>query len=111
MAGSAGGVAITDIRHRTIIHSASTRPDCGVRKAGATASGWQPAEYAGHNNPYGLQTLLSRSTWDSGELQDDVQEYVAQRLGAPDSVLIVDDTGFLSDQMVALRPSWDRWTV
>ncbi|WP_411977843.1 transposase [Streptomyces phaeochromogenes] len=69
------------------------------------------AEYAGPNDPYGLQHLLSRSNWDPDELRDDVQEYVAQRLGAPDSVLIVDDTGFLSDQMVALRPSWDRWTV
>ena len=44
---------------------------------------WQLAEYAGHNGPHGLQHLLSRSRWDPDELRDDVQEYVAQGLGAP----------------------------
>lgn len=62
---------------------------------------WQLAEYAGHNGPYGLQHLLSRSRWDPDELRDDVQEYVAQRLGAPDGVLIVDDTGFLKKGVVS----------
>ncbi|MGF6947044.1 SRSO17 transposase [Streptomyces auratus] len=28
-------------------------------------------------------------------VRDDVQEYVAERLGSPDGVLVVDDTGFL----------------
>lgn len=55
---------------------------------------WQLAEYADHNGLHGLQYLLSRSRWDRDELRDDVQEYVAQRLGTPDHVLIADDTGF-----------------
>lgn len=62
---------------------------------------WQLAKYAGHNGPYGLQHLLSRSRWNPDELRDDVQEYVAQRLGAPDGVPIVDDTGFLKKGAVS----------
>ncbi len=47
----------------------------------------QLAECAGHNGPYGLQHLLSWSRWDPDELRDDVQSYVAEKLGAPGGVL------------------------
>lgn len=56
---------------------------------------WQIAEYAGHDTPHGLQRLLSWCQWDPDEIRDDLQDYVAERLGQPDGVLIVDDTGFL----------------
>ncbi|KOG64694.1 transposase [Streptomyces griseoflavus] len=62
---------------------------------------WQLAEYAGHPHPYKLQHLLSKGRWDPAELRDEVQEYVAERLGAPDGVLIVDDTGFLKKGTVS----------
>ncbi|KEF09485.1 transposase [Streptomyces rimosus] len=62
---------------------------------------WQLAEYAGHNGPYGLQHLLSWSRWDPDELRDDVQSYVAEKLGAPGGVLIVDDTGFVKKGTVS----------
>lgn len=62
---------------------------------------WQLAEQAGHATPYGLQRLLSWCQWDPDEIRDDLQEYVADRLGRPDGVLIVDDTGFLKKGAVS----------
>jgi len=56
---------------------------------------WQLAEYAGHDIPHGLQHLLSHSRWDTDGLRDDLQAYVAEQLGRPDGVLILDDTGFV----------------
>jgi SRSO17 transposase len=62
---------------------------------------WQLAEQAGHVSPYGLQRLLSWCQWEPDEIRDDLQEYVAERLGQPDGVLIVDDTGFLKKGTVS----------
>ncbi|WP_455712795.1 IS701 family transposase [Streptomyces canus] len=56
---------------------------------------WQLAEYAGHCTPDRLQRLLNGARWDADELRDDLQHYVAERLGEPDGILILDDTGFL----------------
>jgi SRSO17 transposase len=42
-----------------------------------------------------LQRLLAGSRWDPDEIRDDLQKYVAEKLGWPDGVLIIDDTGFL----------------
>ncbi|WP_433859795.1 IS701 family transposase [Streptomyces kronopolitis] len=62
---------------------------------------WQLAEHAGFRTPAGLQHLLSRACWDPDEIRDDLQEYVAERLGDPAGVLIIDDTGFLKKGMVS----------
>lgn len=53
---------------------------------------WQLAEHAGHDTPYGLQRLLSWCQWEPDEIRYDLQDYVAERLGQSDGVLIVDDT-------------------
>lgn len=58
-------------------------------------NGWQLAEYAGHRTPDRLQRLLNGARWDADELRDDLQHYVAERLGEADGILILDDTGFL----------------
>ncbi|WP_438307104.1 transposase (plasmid) [Streptomyces sp. HUAS TT11] len=58
-------------------------------------NGWQLAEYAGHRTPDRLQRLLNGARWNADELRDDLQHYVAERLGEPDGILILDDTGFL----------------
>ncbi|MFJ4367897.1 transposase [Streptomyces chartreusis] len=55
----------------------------------------QLADHAGHATPYGLRRLLSWCQWDPDEFRDDLQEYVADRLGRPDRAPIVDDIGFL----------------
>jgi SRSO17 transposase len=62
---------------------------------------WQLAEHAGHRTSAGLQHLLSRACWDPDEVRDDLQEYVAERLGDTSGVLILDDTGFLKKGTVS----------
>jgi SRSO17 transposase len=58
-------------------------------------NGWQLAEYLNESNPDGVQHLLARADWDADCVRDDLTRYVAEHLGDPDGVLIVDETGFL----------------
>ena len=58
-------------------------------------NGWQLAEQAGDESPYGVQHLLGRATWDADEVRDDLYTYVVEHLGDAEGVLIVDETGFL----------------
>jgi SRSO17 transposase len=58
-------------------------------------NGWQLAEHLGDPTPDGVQHLLARAGWDADALRDDLIRYVADSLGAPDGVLVVDETGFL----------------
>jgi SRSO17 transposase len=56
---------------------------------------WQLSEAMGRQTPYSLQHLLDRARWEADAVRDDVQAYVAEHLGEPDAVLVVDETGFL----------------
>jgi SRSO17 transposase len=56
---------------------------------------WQLTEQAGHSTPDGLQHLLAGSKWEPDYIRDDLQEYVADKLGEAGGVLIIDDTGFI----------------
>ena len=58
-------------------------------------NGWQLAEQAGDDTPYGVQHLLGRAEWDADEVRDDLRDYVNQHLGEEAAVLVVDETGFL----------------
>jgi SRSO17 transposase len=58
-------------------------------------NGWQLAEAAGDATPDGVQDFLSRARWDAEAVRDDLQSYVAARLGDPGAVLVLDETGFL----------------
>lgn len=58
-------------------------------------NGWQLAEAAEHATPYSLQHLLDRAPWDADAVRDDVIEYISQKLGDANGVLVVDETGFL----------------
>ncbi len=58
-------------------------------------NGWQVAEVNGETTPYGVQHLLGRAIWDADALRDDLRPYVVEHLGAPQAVLVVDETGFL----------------
>jgi SRSO17 transposase len=42
-----------------------------------------------------VQHLLARADWDADAVRDELLGYVGERLGHPDGVLIVDETGFL----------------
>jgi len=67
----------------------------GLLSAVERKNGWQLAEHAGDDRPYGVQHLLSRADWDPDAVRDDLAAYVVEHLGRPDGVLIVDETGFL----------------
>jgi SRSO17 transposase len=58
-------------------------------------NGWTLAEHAGEVSPDGMQRLLRWAGWDVDGVRDDLRDYVIERLGAVDGVLMVDDTGFL----------------
>jgi SRSO17 transposase len=38
---------------------------------------------------------LYRAAWDPDAVRDDLRAYVVEHLGAPEGVLVVDETGFL----------------
>lgn len=58
-------------------------------------NGWQLAEHLGDPTPDGVQHLLARAGWDADAVRDDLTAYVAEHLGDPGGVLVVDETGFL----------------
>ncbi len=58
-------------------------------------NGWQLAEAAGDATPDGVQDFLSRMRWDADAVRDDLRAYVAEHLGDPEAVLVLDETGFL----------------
>lgn len=58
-------------------------------------NGWQLAEWMGDSEPYRMQHLLDRASWDADRVRDRVRGYVLEKLDDPDAVSIVDETGFL----------------
>src|SRR5262245_44566288 len=67
----------------------------GLLSPAERKNGWQLAEVNGDATPYGVQHLLGRARWDADALRDDLRPYVVEHLGAPQAVLVVDETGFL----------------
>ncbi|PZS31470.1 MAG: IS701 family transposase [Pseudonocardiales bacterium] len=66
-----------------------------LRAPVARKNGWQLAEHLGEAGPQGVQRLLNAADWDVAAVRDDLIAFVAEHLGDPDGVLIVDETGFL----------------
>ncbi|CAA9332982.1 MAG: Transposase [uncultured Friedmanniella sp.] len=58
-------------------------------------NGWTISEATGARSPDSVQWLLTGADWDPDLLRDDLRSWVAEELGDPDGVLVVDDTGFL----------------
>ena len=58
-------------------------------------NGWQLAEAIGDRRPWRTQRVLSHVLWDQDKARDLCRKYVVEHLGAPDGVLIIDETGFL----------------
>jgi SRSO17 transposase len=58
-------------------------------------NGWQLAEAAGEVEPDGMQRLVHQARWDEEAVRDALQQFVAERFGDPDGVLILDETGFV----------------
>ncbi len=58
-------------------------------------NGWQMAEAVGEYTPYALQQFIYRGQFSADALRDELREYVNEKLGEEDGVLVVDETGFL----------------
>ncbi len=58
-------------------------------------NGWQLAHQFHEPGPHGVQRLLNAAAWNADLVRDDLRAYVIEHLGAPDGILIVDETGFL----------------
>ena len=58
-------------------------------------NGWQLSEYMGEETPYKLQQFIYRGRYDADKLRDASREYIAEEIGDPEGVLVVDDTGFI----------------
>jgi DDE superfamily endonuclease len=69
---------------------------------------WQLAEVAGNSTPYGIQHLLGRANWDADAVRDDLRGYVVEHLADDESILIVDETGFIKkeEQSVGVKRQW-----
>ena len=67
----------------------------GLLSGAERKNGWQLAEHLGDATPDGVQHLLARAGWDADAVRDDLTAYVAEHLGEPGGVLVVDETGFL----------------
>ena len=61
--------------------------------AGEPRNGWTLAQAAGERSPDGMQRLLNRAVWDESGVREDLRGYVVEALGAPDGVLVFDETG------------------
>jgi SRSO17 transposase len=77
----------------------------GLLSGAERKNSWQLAEVAGNATPYGIQHLLGRANWDAEALRDDLREYVIEHLADAQSVLIVDETGFIKkgDKSVGVK--------
>jgi SRSO17 transposase len=58
-------------------------------------NGWQLAEQIGDARPWRTQRVLSDALWSQDKARALCRSYVIEHLGAPDGVLVVDETGFL----------------
>ena len=58
-------------------------------------NGWQIAEAVGETTPYALQQFLYRGQFNADNLRNHLRDYVNEKLGETDGVLVVDESGFL----------------
>src|SRR3954471_12613799 len=59
-------------------------------------NGWQLAEQIGDARPWRTQAVLSQALWSQDKARALCRSYVIEHLGAPDGVLVVDETGFVT---------------
>jgi len=67
----------------------------GLLSSASRKNGWQLSEIVGESTPYKLQQFIYRGRYSADKVRDITREYVNEKLGEPDGVLVVDDTGFI----------------
>jgi SRSO17 transposase len=58
-------------------------------------TGWMRAAAAGDPGPWRQQAILGRGRWQADALRDLVRDYALEALADADTVLVLDETGFL----------------
>jgi SRSO17 transposase len=58
-------------------------------------NGWQLSEYIGESNPYKLQQFISKGSYSTDDLRNELRSYVTENIGESEGVLVADDTGFI----------------
>lgn len=71
-----------------VVHEAAYRVVGWLKKRTRTAG----RARRGHH-PDGMQHLLARAVWDVDAVRDHVRDYLVERLGGPEAVLVIDETG------------------
>ncbi len=56
---------------------------------------WTIAEHAGDDGPGGMQDLIGRASWDDAWVRAGARDFVGVKLGYPDGMLVIDETGDL----------------
>lgn len=69
----------------------------GLLSPVARKHSWHLADVAGAVTPYGFQHLLGRAMWDADAVRAALQSYVAEQLGDPEAVVVLDETGVLKN--------------
>src|SRR5512132_124656 len=67
----------------------------GLLSPAERKNSWQLAEVTGDATPYAFQHLLRRALWDPEAVRNEPRHSMVQHLGAPEAVLVLDETGFL----------------
>ena len=67
----------------------------GLASGARRKNSWHLAESAGYSGPDSLQRLMAQASWQPDKVRDELQVYIVEKLGKPDGVVIVDETGFL----------------
>jgi SRSO17 transposase len=67
----------------------------GLMGSSERKNGWQLSEYLGESTPYALQQFIYRGRYNADDLRDELRNYVGEKLGEDEGVLVVDETGFL----------------
>ncbi len=66
----------------------------GLLSATERKNGWQLAEQAREDTPYGMQRLLSQAVWDTDGVRDDLRAYAIEQLGTAGAIIAIDETSF-----------------
>jgi SRSO17 transposase len=67
----------------------------GLMSPAQRKNGWQLAEAMGDQDPQKMQRLLYEAHWDADGVRDELQDFVIEHLGAPESIGVIDETGFI----------------
>src|SRR3954462_12988154 len=67
-----------------------------LRSSTERKNGWQRGEQNGDARPWRTQAVLSQALWSQDKARALCRSYVIEHLGAPDGVLVVDETGFVT---------------